>query len=489
MLTAVSIALFVLLAGPAVRAPDGLEQLAMVRGWLGGPELAMTSQWAPLWPLLLVPFAWLGLEQGAWVLNLLLAGAVAWPLHLLVETVSGRRAARVAVAVWVLMPTVLNHAVVIDARPLLWLLVTLVPALAVSGRWKAAFGVAVLAPLARPEGAVALPLLAVGWLLSGGDWKKAAGGLVLGVLPTAAVRALRGGRGAWEAFYSPWSSTWPTDDFIALTGAASGPTAYREFLLTGVGAGIETPPSDPMALLERLPRGLTLVGEGLVESLGVVLLLAALVGLVRVALGGWRPALLAAMVFAPMLALAPMPMLDGQGTLATNLLFLAPVLLAAAVHGSFWLAGKRGRLWPLAAALLVGGTLESRFGPLRCPDPVYLEDSQSADAMTAWLQHNAPADGQVACTITGRGVVFRAGLSPIALPSTWEGWDPPAGSGVLLTAVDLLGQDGGRGLELLESADWELMWVVSDADLVAWYGGSTGSDTWLAYLRKRATSQ
>lgn len=483
LLTALSIAWFVLLAGPAIRAPDGLEQLAMVRGWLGGPELGFTEQWPPLWPALLVPFSPLGLERGAWLLNLALAGAVAWPLHLLAERLSGRMAGRAAVLAWALLPTVMSHAVVIDARPLLWLMVALVPALAADGRWKTALGVAALAPLARPEGAVALPLLAVAYVLEKGPWKHALAGLVLGVMPAVIVRLVRGGRGAWEAFYAPWSTTWSTDEFLALTGAASGPTDYRHFLLAAVEAGVEAPPSDPMSLLARVPMGLGTVGIGLIESLGALLLVLALVGGVRLARQGWVTGVYAGMILLPMLALAPLPMLDGQATLATNLLFLAPLLLVGAVHGAFWFA--RRKLWPLAIAVLVGGTLESRFGPFACESPVYLEDSRSADAMILWLERYPPADGTVFCTITGRGVVFSAGHLPEALPSPWEPWDPPSGTTVLLTTIDLRGQDGGRGLELLESSDWALEWVVSDADTPAWSEVGEAGDLWLAVLRKR----
>ena len=484
LLTAGSILLLLLLAGPQVLAPDGLELLAMTRGWLGGPVLDDAQQWAPLWPALLLPLSWMDLEKAAWLLNLVMAGAVAWPIHVLLERLGGGRAAAAGVVAWLGLRAMHLHAPVLDARPLLWLLVSCTAALALQGRWRWAFAAAALAPLARPEGAVALPLLAVGALLARQRPLRIGLLALLAATPALLVGLLRGGRSTWEAFYAPWAGVWTVEDYMALNGAASGGTAYRHFVEQAVKVGLESPPSDPLALVEALPRGLGIVGLGLVHSLGALLLLLGLLGLVRLGRLGWRSGVAGALAGLPLLALAPLPMLAGQGSLATNLLFLAPVLVVGAVYGAWGLVGGRGRRWPLAAALLALALVEVHVAPWRCPEPVYMENSRSADALRAWLVAHPPADGAVACTITGRGSVLRAGLQPTPLPSLWEPWSPSPGALALITTVDVLGQDGGRGLEMLESEQWELVQLVGDEDLASWQGGEPRDpDTWQALLR------
>ncbi len=89
----------------------------------------------------------------------------------------------------------------------------------------------------------------------------------------------------------------------------------------------------------------------------------------------------------------------------------------------------------------------------------------------------------MACTLSGRGITVQAGLTPVSLPSTWERWAPDSEDGVLLTQVDFRGEDGGRGLALLEEGAWRPVWVASDA-MLSWWDGQQPSpeDAWFVYL-------
>ncbi len=475
------------LAPLPVLSPDAAELLAGVGFWRMGAHAPDLAHWQPLYPMLLWPLRGLPLEQVAWTLNLVLAAGVVGPLHQLATRISGSRlAGRVAALAWVLLPAVREHAAVPDARPLFWLLAAGTAAgLAEATRgedgrrrlaWALAFCCAALAPLARSEGQAALPLLIVGALALGMPWQRLALHALPAALPTLIYRALRGESwGVWGSFYLPWLDTWSMTDFLALNGVAVSGSDYRSFTLRAVEAGLETPPSDPSALLTEIPVGLVFVTEGLIESVGVLgfaLGLAGLAWLVWTRPPRWRGLLLVGLGLAPVLALAPVPMTRDQATSATNLLFAAPLLLVPLAVGVEALSARvrrRALRAPVALglALLVG--LAAELSPLRSYPPSFLEDSRAAEQATAWLQAHPPVSGEVTCSFSGRHIVRRAGLWPTNLPSPWEDLDQP--ELVLISSADSLGEDGGRGLELLEDPAWEVAYLATEDPL------------WVAILR------
>ena len=147
------------------------------------------------------------------------------------------------------------------------------------------------------------------------------------------------------------------------------------------------------------------------------------------------------------------------------------------------------------AVLLAGALLEVHLGPTRGSPPAFFEGSLSARLATTWLLDRPPTSGVIASRIPARHVVLQAGLRHTPLPTPWERWSPEPGTGVLLSSVDTLGEDGGRSLELLEDPDWQIRWVAHEQGLLYWdqalqdgafpYGGDRW---WLAYLEPRLTA-
>lgn len=470
------VALYLAAAPQPFRSPDGLEMMALALDWAGNGPPVDGSFWPPLWPALLTPLAALGeLERSAWVLNLMLAGAIAWPLQLMCERLSGPWAARAAVFFWALVPVIWMNGAVLDARPLGWFLCAMAAALAIDahhgGRpWWHAFVFAAIAPLARPEGLSLVPLIAVSALLLGHAWKSIVPFALGALCPTLVDGALReGGRGTWGAFWVPWSESWEMVDFLALYGIASAPTGFRDFVVQQLDAGVETPPSALGLLLG--PPDVAFVALGLVQCVGIAMLVAAAVGagvLVLRSKSPLRSAAVVALSCGPLVALSFTPMLRGQAEPHTNLAFLTPVLVALAFSGSAEIARllrRRQLLSAIPVSLALVALLEVHYGPFIAAEPEFIEDSPEADAMAAWLQVHPPESGRVACTIAGRGVVRSAGLEPLTLASTWEEWSPGERDGVLVNSVDFaLGEDGGRGLEVLEDPDWQTAQVIGDAD-------------------------
>ena len=204
-LTAISLVLFLLFGGSALRSPDGMEMLRLSASWLGSPtEVGDPNFWPPLWSLLNVPAVALGYDTaGARLLNLSLWGALAWPLHRLSTLLGGRHAGRIAVAVYVLMPTFLTHAPVLDARPLGAIITT-------------AFLAASVAAVQQQKGSIAVVLLAAGvlaglaaipiargarslaWSRTGDviEWLAIALALPAGLMAADAIDLLRGMMGA-----------------------------------------------------------------------------------------------------------------------------------------------------------------------------------------------------------------------------------------------------------------------------------------------------
>lgn len=490
LVTAWATALMLVLAGPAGLSPDGLEMLRMAAGLPGGDEVF----WLPLWPMLMMP---VGLFpdpiEASRIVNLLLAGAVAWPLHLMSCRLSGRAAARMAVVIWALLPAVVDHGAVLDARPLGWLFCALAVALAMdagAGRrpWWPVWLAAGLAILARPEAMILWPLLGVGSLLVGLGPGRMALGLALAAIPRALWAMALGSGRAWEPFRAAWVDTWGKSDLTALYGAASAGTGYRRFVNAAVDAGVETSSWKVDVLLGDVSAGLVTVARGLVEGFGFLGLLALIFGLVLVGRRGRVAATCVAMGFLPLVAIALLPQARDQPTAAANLMFLvAPGLAVVAV--SLEHVGRRVGKTTLPLVLaVVFVLLEAHASPLRVRAPAFVEQGSAATAMVAFLEANPPANGTIVSSSSSRGVVLRAGLRHVPLPSPWEPWTPAQSSGVL---VDIPGQDGGRAMEIMENPDWSVLWAVADDGPVLWesaQGGHFGqaqAGMMLVYLERR----
>ncbi|NOY27822.1 MAG: glycosyltransferase family 39 protein [Oligoflexia bacterium] len=471
LLAVLAAAILVLLAPAALRSPDGME----IIGRIGEGHLDL-DQWPPLWPGLV----WLGglvmqPVHAAWLIGLCAAAATAVPIHRLAGAIGGRVAARAAVLTWAILPAVQSHASVLDARPLSWLLLTWTAALVAEAArgwrsWGIVFLPAALAPLCRPEAVAAIFVALVAGLLLGAPRRRLVSAAALACGPLALVKLLSpGGRSQWEGLWLPWSQTWPGLDFVALNGAANAGTHYRAFALSMLDAGLESVPFAPQRLLPMVGPDIPLLVKGMVGSTGLVVLALAAVGTAGLIKRQPRGLLLFAAVMAPLLGLLLLPMAWMQATLEANVLWTAPLSLAMA--GTALASGLRrlplrqrprlaGWIYPLLLVALV--SLETRLSPWRSEPPLFLEGTECADRMVALLAANPPATGQVACTITGRAIVRRAGLVPIALPSRWEEWHPVDDIGVLISSTDLGGNDGGRGLDLLMDGAWKVRAVSQD---------------------------
>ncbi|MDP6931466.1 MAG: hypothetical protein QGG40_01060 [Myxococcota bacterium] len=512
-----------MLADPVAVSPDGLDMIQQARAWLGQVDAGSqgaSGYWPPLWPALLLPAVLFGLEQNwGFLLNLLLAGATAWPLHALTWRLSGRQGARIAVVLYTLMPAVREHAVVLDARPLGWFLATatllaVVQASAGTRRWRTAWFLATLGTLARPEG-ILLPLLvgAAAWHNSI-PGRHLAGCLVAALVPRVAL--VPGSRSGWEAFYAPWYLSWSKVDLTALYGSTTAASPYRRFVLDVAERGLEAHPKDDpfvalmggLALVMKAPTALNDAAIGLGHVFGVLLGCTTLLGIAVLAFHGRGTRLALVGVGLVGIAIVLAPMAQGQPTPEANLLCLVPALLAATSlgieDGSRRLARRLRTLSrksmsvrraPIMAVLLVGALLEVHLGPTRGSPPAFFEGSLSARLATTRLLDRPPASGVIASRIPARHVVLQAGLRHTPLPSPWERWSPEPGTGVLLSSVDILGEDGGRTLELLEDPDWQIHWVAHEQGLLHWdqalQDGAfpyAGDRWWLAYLEPRLTA-
>ncbi len=476
---ALSIAAVLLLAPVARVSPDSLELLASTRCWAGQAACAGPSLWPPLWPALLVPFARTDLVSAAWLANLIFAGAVGVPLWALTRRLAGSWTARAAALCWALLPAMHHNAAVLDPRPLLWLLTAAVLALglraAEPGRsWWPAFLVAALAPLARPEGLLLIPLLALAALLAGLRWRALATMLAAAVAPMVAWSASSGGgRLQHELVGLAWNGLWPVSDFLALVGPAKAGTPYRAFLRQALDLGLDAPAMGVGVSLGLQPDGPLSLLRALLGTVGGLALLGAVGGCWALGKRGWRPRLNLAAPLAMALGLSLLPMAFGQVNQAANIGFLLPGVLALAFVGCATLLPRRWRAASLLAALLV--LLEMNLAPWRLPPPRFLEGSESAARMAAWLAENPPPGGRVACTYAGRSVVRSAGLEPLSLPSAWERWQPQPAPPVLLTAD--LHTDGGRGLQLIEDPAWvPRAWAAPRGD------DPTERGSWYLYL-------
>jgi hypothetical protein len=440
--------LLLLARGPEV-SPDSLELLAWVRCMADAGTCSGAAIWPPLWPALLIPWARGPLELAAWTLNLLLAGLTALPLYAATLRLGGRWGARAAVLAWALAA--------VDG----------------DGRWWPAFACAALAPLARPEGIFLIPLVAAGALLAAQPWRRVLGAFGMACIPALTwAMASAGGRFGHELFGLSWHGIWSNADYLALTGPATAGTGFRTLVQAASQAGIESPPLDPRFVLLILPHGLTTLARGLLGCAGVVGSFGVVLGAIELGRRGLRPRLALALCLSPLLALAALPMSWGQVSAGANLMFMLPALLALAFVG--WGRRLSRRLQALLTLVVVALVVELHIAPWQLDRPRYVESSIASTRMAGWLSEHPPSGGQVACTFAGRGVIRAAGLEPVTLPSSWERWEPPQPTPVLL-APDLL-EDGGRGLLLLHDPAWSP---------AAWTGPVRGAGTggdWYLYL-------
>jgi len=476
-------AVLLVVAPAAGTSPDGLEMLALGRSWLGGAATLDPAFWPPLWPLLVSPLS-LAADPLAWarLLNIGLAAAVALPLFHLSRLLSGRGPARLAVVAWILLPAVREHAAVLDARPLGWLLAigaTAAVARATSeGRsWGWAFAAAALAPLARPEGLAIPVLVALAWLVSARRAPAAAGALVAMLLPAGAWKLLGPPSQSWSALAEAWYSTWTLTELMTLYGPASLPTGYRAFVLDLVASGAESVDRNPLLMLRASPASLAWAGLGLHGALGTVGLLAAGAGVVRVALRSSWHAVSVLLVFAPLAAVALVPASTGQSTAAANVLFAVPLLLVG-------LTALPARA---AAAAIAVAVIEVHLSPARPAPPGFHEGSQTSRTAQAWLEAHPGDSGVVYGGLEVRGLTQAAGLEHAPLPTAWEPFAPRPGSRVLVSSVSLGGADGGRALGLLEDPSWEVAFVTREGAERAWRVDRQEVDApyWIAVLRPR----
>jgi hypothetical protein len=501
ILAALVAALFLFIGDSVGRNPDGLEMVALARYWRGdGPPLEDAGYWPPLWPgCIAVLMEWLDPLEAGRLLNLTLVGITVWPLYGMVFRLMGRASARLSVALYAGLPAVLGHAPVLDARPLGSFLIALgaffTVEAAFSGKkhlWGLAFAIAALAGLARPEGLLLVPLVALSAWAAGERIKWVLPAMLLALLP-ALLRPGADVRG-WEAYTGPWLGIWPNIDLLALFGPNTAPTGYRRFVQAAEAAGLVERPGLFSNLKLVVPGGLALVKEGLPGASGGLTLLLGVAGLVRalklkgrlaVCVGGWG------LLVVPMILL---PMARDQATAATNFMFLVPLVIVGAL---FALQSTRPQARWIAPLAVIFCILESWYGPFKNLTPRFVEGTDAARTMEYFLKKNPPASGKVACRLSGRGIVRGAGLMPVALPSSWEHWEPEPGAGVILTSVDLRGTDGGRGIEVLEDPRFEVVFYTFEEQHKRWAALDTDyrngrlpepllpSQHWLVYLKNR----
>ncbi len=460
------------LLNPTIKSPDGLEMLRLTQQWLGQPTLVGDPNfWPPLWSALNIPGVALGHPViAAHLLNQLMWGSVIWPLHLMVCCLADRTAANRCVVLYLTLPMLISFGPILDARPLGTLITTsFVAAIIHQATRGGGLGVmvflAALAPFARPEG-VLFPMLAgcAAWLL-GQSRIRSVLLAAIAFLPNILFRSNFRGMTGHEQLFGPWYGTWATWDMLALFGPAAAPTKFREFALQTVELGVvdgRPELSDFMGALVMAPAGVV----------GAILIVAGAIGLIGLAMAGrglWtvlprkrRWWVLALVLFIPVvIGAAPMSK-DQAGPLA-NYLFLMPGILALVAVG----IGTLPKTWPRWApvGLLVLILAEAHHTPLQSPTPYFLEGSDAAKLATVMLKESGPRNGLVAVDFSGRDVVLEAGLTPSPLGPPWLGSVGSEVDAVLVNSVGASGEDGGRTLELLESREWKVDWVVADEDI------------------------
>ncbi len=443
----VGMAAFACLSGPPGTSPDGLFAVAAARAWaLGESAPPGWDTWPPLFALAAV------VAPPLWV-NLLAAGSVTGAAFVtgasLVEPRGARAAGLLAAALWLSNIAAIEHAAILDARPLFWALCAWSLASLARGQHALALGLAALAPLARPEG-LALPVLMgiVSWVSLG--WRGGLGG-ACALVPAVLWRVTHPGTG-WEALMAPWWGTWHPDMQLALLGRAPSPTAFREFALAELVAGRVAMPS-LLTFLDGPQFGFNLLGlaaAALVPG-SLALLWLARRGVADLSLG-----------LAPVVAMLALPMTIGQATGAANFLVFAAV--AAGPAGAALVAWVLSRhrypsMVQLAtpAALAVALTLLTRLFP-GAERPAFIEDGPAYQGAAAALRAAPPRCVQAGWG--GSAVARMAGLVPRRLPGRW---DPPEllDCALLLASDDVLDPGGSVGDQVFDQA-LQVVWVVTD---------------------------
>ena len=468
--TTASIVLMLLLVGPSVRSPDGMEMLRITASWFGADvQVGDPHFWPPLWSLLNAPGVLLGEPvAGARWLNIVLWGAIAWPLHSAVSTIGGRVPARWAVVLYWCLPMLTLFASVLDARALgAFITTAFVASLIKTASKGGGLGWpvfwAALAPFARPEGILHCAVAVFVFWLMGRNWREILGSAVAIFVPTVAFRGSVRGMTGHEQLFAPWYGTWSTWDMLTLFGPASVPTEFRRFALAAMDTEVVSarPTADDfLGVLAAVPGGVVGGLMALGGAVGILGLLFAVTGLLR-HLPSRHRLLIAGVVAGPFLVIAAAPMAKDQAGPLSNYLFLMPTLIGLAALGLGTL--RRWRWAPWAAILVI--VAETNFTPLMTPAPYFLEGSESAALATVMLKRDPPASGRVATDFSGRDVVMGAGLRVRPLGPIWAGEVPSDVDAVLINSVGASGEDGGRTLALLESGDWRVAWVVGDGDL------------------------
>jgi hypothetical protein len=492
---AVSTVAFLLLAGPALRSPDGLAMLRLSAQWMGGDAtVADAGFWPKLWPALNLPSVALGHGvEGARLINLLMWGLVSFPLHLLAGHLGGVSAARRAVLLYLLLPLFWPFCAVIDARALITLITTgfvaaAVHAVRTTKGWAWVWALAAIAPLARPEGII-LPVMAgLAMWFSGRHLHRCALVGLACFVPHLLARGTGRGVSGHEALFSSFFATWTQSDILALFGPSSVPTSFRAFALAAVESGVvESQPSgfDVLNLTMTVPLGLLASVVVLVSGIGFVGLLMAVRGLVMVL--PRRRRWIVAAVFVPWMGVAIAPMARGQADPIMNFLFLFPAVIALIAVGLT--PSRRGRLrWPMALAAVLAA--EVYLSPLKPEVPYFIESSEAADLARAMLVHQPPPGREIATDFSGRDLVLGAGYEVVQLEPVWLQPVPAHVKAVLISSVGAWGEDGGRALSLLEDPRWQAAWVTADGDIAASEGRTDstprGDRGWYALLVERA---
>jgi hypothetical protein len=489
-------ALIVVLSAPGpLVSPDGL---AMRWQLSEGPLTLLRSGWPPLWPVLsALADLLLGPRVGAWALGVGCAAGAVLLAARLGRLLGGPAAGAGAALLLALLPTVADHAAVLDARPLGGLLfvatLTAVAAAGAGGRpLQAALPLAALAGLCRDEGAVLLPLVVGLGLIAPGLRRRPLGSFLLRAAAWAAPgllwRGLRADRLAWEGLWADWATTWTADDFIALMGPADAPSPVRALALRAIDAGLEPRPGLLPLLRGAVPGAPALIENGLhvvfgaggLPWLGLGLAACLAAGLVGPGPRGLRLLLLGLLVGLSA-GLGLLPMAWSQSTAAANLQFLLP-LAAALCFGGLGLL-PRGARHAAAAALLLGLGLGARRNPAAEAAPSFVEESDAALLAQRWMVAHPPATGTVWCTWTGRPIVAAAGLRPALIPPRGLAWAPAPGDGLLFAAVDLSAHTGGRALELLRDPGWSLRRLADDSETAPTDRGRVPG-AWFAYFER-----
>lgn len=489
-MVALALALIAAKAPPPALSPDGA---AMRRALAHGGGALLSSGWPPLWaPLAAAADALLGPPTGAWALGLACAALAIAAAARLAGRLGGAPAAYGAALCLGLLPSLSDHAAVLDARPLGAALFTLGLA-AIAGAthgggklWPALLPAA-LAPLARDEGIVLLPMV-IGVALLWPRLRRGSGvgfwvGAALAAAPRLLWAPLRPDRLAWEGLWADWAAAWPVVDFVALMGPADAPTELRALAIEAAAQGLLPRPSALRLLAVGRPGAEERAVMGLLAAVGAPGAALLGLGLPRQALGVGAGAARGALSLALIglwLGVGAAPMAWAQASAAANLQFLVPGAVAVAFAGLFAGAGRAQAAIALCAALLVG--LGAHLGPHREPAPRFAEDSAAAALMERWLRHDPPATGRVWCTWAGRAAVESAGLEPALLPPHWARFSPSRGDGLLLSSIDLDEHTGGRSLALVQDRGWRLRRLSDGAELQP-VGAPRGLGDWYAYLK------